>query len=279
MREIDAARVTEAVRDLCVRACCELPDDVVRALREAREGEEWPVARDVLDTILENVRVAAEDGVALCQDTGLACVFAEVGQDVHVTGDLRAAIDEGVRQGYAEGYLRKSTVSDPLRRVNPGDNAPALVTFDVVPGDRLRICVAPKGAGSENMSRLAMLTPAAGREGVVEAVVDAVRQAGPNPCPPVVVGVGVGGNADHAMGLAKRALLREVGSRNPDPLYAELEEELLGRISALGTGPQGLGGATTALDVHVEAMPTHIACLPVAVALNCHVARHAEVVL
>lgn len=279
MREIDAARVTEAVRDLCVRACCELPDDVVCALREAREAEEWPVARDVLDTILENVRVAAEDGVALCQDTGLACVFVEVGQDVHVTGDLRAAIDEGVRRGYAEGYLRKSTVSDPLRRVNPGDNAPALVTFDVVPGDRLRICVAPKGAGSENMSRLAMLTPAAGREGVVEAVVDAVRQAGPNPCPPVVVGVGVGGNADHAMGLAKRALLRETGSRNPDPLYAELERELEGRVSELGVGPQGLGGATTALAVHVEAMPTHIACLPVAVALNCHVARHAEVVL
>jgi fumarate hydratase subunit alpha len=279
MREIDAAQVTAAVRDLCIRANQTLPADVEAAIRDRRAAESWPVACDVLDTILDNISVAAEDGVALCQDTGMACVFVELGQDVHVTGDLHSAIDEGVRQGYSEGYLRKSIVSDPLRRVNTNDNTPAFVTFDVVPGDALRIVVAPKGGGSENMATLRMLVPAAGRDGVADVVVEAVRAAGPNPCPPVVVGVGVGGDFDHVASLAKRALLRRLDEPNPDPYYAELERELCERIGELGIGPQGYGGDTTALAVHVEAAPCHIACLPVAVCLNCHVARHAEVTL
>jgi fumarate hydratase subunit alpha len=279
MREIDAAQVTDAVRELCIKANRTLPPDVEATLRARREAETWPVACDVLDTILDNVAVAAEDGTALCQDTGLACIFVELGQDVRVKGDLRSAIDEGVRRGYTDGYLRKSVVADPLRRTNTNDNSPAFVTFDVVPGDRLRIVVAPKGGGSENMAGLRMLVPAAGRDGVVDFVVETVRNAGPNPCPPVVVGVGIGGDFDHVASLAKRALLRDLGDANPDPYYAELERELLGRINELGIGPQGYGGDTTALAVHVEAAPCHIASLPVAVCLNCHVARHAEVTL
>lgn len=279
MREIAAAEVTATVRRLCIEACCTLPEGVEDCIRAAREADTWPVAKDVLGTILENVHIAQSEMVPLCQDTGLACVFVELGQDVHVAGDLRAAIDEGVRQGYTDGYLRKSVVADPLRRTNTGDNTPALVTFDVVPGDRLRITVAPKGAGSENMSQVRMLTPAHGIDGVRDFVVDAVHAAGPNPCPPIVVGVGIGGNFDHVAGLAKRALLRPLGQHNPDPFYAQLEDELLERINALGIGPQGFGGLTTALAVHVEAMPTHIACMPVAVNINCHVARHAEATL
>jgi len=281
MREIAAQDVEQAVRDLCVRACCRLPEDVRAGIYAAREGEPWPVARDVLGTITRNIEVVEADDVPvpLCQDTGMACVFVELGQEVHVRGDLGTAIDRGVRAGYAEGYLRKSMVRDPLRRENTRDNTPALVTYDVVPGDALRITVAPKGAGSENMSRVRMLAPAAGIDGVRDFVVEAVREAGPNPCPPVVVGVGIGANFDHVASLAKRALLRDLDAPNPDPFYAELERELLERVNALGIGPQGFGGRTTALAVHVEARPTHIACLPVAVNINCHVARHAEVVL
>ncbi len=279
IRTISAEDITAAVRELCITACCTLPCDVEQKLQQAYENESWPVAHDVLGTILENVDIAKRDMVPLCQDTGLACVFVELGQDVHIDGDLREAINEGVRQGYTEGYLRKSVVGDPLERTNTQDNTPALITFNVVPGNQLKIVLAPKGAGSENMGKLAMLTPAVGREGVIDAVLDAVRAAGPNACPPLVVGVGIGGNSDHVLSVAKRALLHPLGSRHNNPLYAELEEELLARINELGCGPQGLGGATTALDVHVEVLPTHIACLPVAVALNCHVARHAEVVL
>ena len=279
IRTISAKDITAAVRELCITACCTLPCDVEQELRQAYEREEWPTAHDVLDTILENVDIAKRDMVPLCQDTGLACVFVELGQDVHIGGDLREAIDEGVRQGYTEGYLRKSVVGDPLERANTQDNTPALITFNVVPGNQLKIVLAPKGAGSENMSKLAMLTPAAGRKGVIAAVLDAVRAAGPNACPPLVLGVGIGGSADHVLSIAKRALLRPLGTRHSNPLYAELEEELLERINELGCGPQGLGGATTTLDVHVEVLPTHIACLPVGIALNCHVARHAEVVL
>ncbi|MCH4054383.1 MAG: fumarate hydratase [Atopobiaceae bacterium] len=279
MREVDASQVTQAVRDLCIQANCALPPDVPCALRQARDAEDGPAARAALDAILDNVRVAAEDDAPLCQDTGMACVLVEIGQDVHVRGDLRAAVDEGVRQGYTDGCLRKSMVADPLRRVNTNDNTPAFVTFDVRPGDALRIVVAPKGGGSENMGAVRMLVPAQGRQGVVDFVVDTVRKAGPNPCPPVVVGVAVGGNLDAAPTLARRALMRELGSHNPDPYYAQLEDELLERINQLGIGAQGFGGATTALAVNVEAMPTHIACLPVAVCLNCHVARHAEAVL
>ena len=280
-REIAACEITAAVRDACIQACCHLPHATGEALRAARKSEKWPGACDVLDTILENVAITENSEVALplCQDTGAACVFVEIGQDVRVKGDLKAAINAGVAAGYTEGYLRKSMVCDPLRRKNTQTNEPALITFDIVSGDRLKIQIAPKGAGSENMSQIKMLTPADGRDGVVDFVVDTVRQAGPNPCPPVVVGVGVGGNFDHVALLAKQALLRPVGSHNPDPYYAKLEEEILEQLNSLGIGPQGFGGATTALAVHIEQMATHIACLPVAVNINCHVARHAEVIL
>ena len=216
----------------------------------------------------------------ICQDTGMACVFAEIGQDVHITGgSFEEAVDEGVRQGYTEGYLRKSVVADPIRRGNTGDNTPAVLTVRLVPGDKLRLTLAPKGFGSENMSRLAMLRPSDGEQGVKDFVLDAVRRAGPNPCPPVVVGVGIGGTFDRVALLAKRALLRPLGSRHPDPYYAAMEQELLEKINELGTGPQGFGGRTTALGLQIETFPTHIAGLPVAVNINCHVTRHAEVVL
>lgn len=279
MRTIRSEQVRDAVRDLCIRACCTLPPDVRTALEDARAAETWGPAQVVLDTILENLGIAEEGMVPICQDTGIACVFVDIGQDVHVEGDLEAAINAGVAAGYTDGYLRKSMVRDPLRRVNTQTNEPALITYRIVPGDSLRIVVAPKGAGSENMSSLVMLTPADGRAGVVREVVEAVRRAGPNPCPPIVVGVGIGGNSDHVMDLAKRALQRSFGERNPDPFYAELELELIDRIAELGIGPMGYGGATTALAVHVEALPTHIACLPLGIAINCHAARHAEVVL
>lgn len=280
MRSIQASEITKAVRDLCVRANCVMDETLLDALEQARQDETWPVAKATLGCILENASIAAHEMVPICQDTGAACVFVELGQDVHVEGaSLVDAINAGVAAGYVEGYLRKSMVSDPLRRENTNDNTPALITVDVVPGHALKITVAPKGAGSENMGQLKMLKPADGIEGVREFVLEAVRHAGPNPCPPIIVGVGIGGNFDHVAALAKRALLRKVGERNPDPFYAELEASLLEAINAMGTGPAGFGGATTALAVNVEHAPTHIACLPVAVNINCHVARHEEVVL
>ena len=280
MRTIQVEQIVRAVREMCIRANCSLPDDVSCALRRARENEPWPVAQATLDVILQNLEIGVADEVPLCQDTGAACVFVELGQDVHIEGGLLVdAVNEGVRQGYADGYLRKSMVADPLRRVNTKTNEPALIHTDIVAGDELCITVAPKGAGSENMSKIKMLKPADGREGVVEFVLDAVRAAGPNPCPPIVVGVGIGGNFDHCAKLAKKALTRTLGQANPDPYYAEMEAELLEAINGFGTGPAGFGGATTALAVHVEQMPTHIACLPVAVNINCHVARHETMVL
>lgn len=280
MRTVNSDDIVRAVRDMCIAANCGLQDDVVRALHRARAAEPWPTAQATLDTILENLEIGTENQVPLCQDTGAACVFVELGQDVHIEGALLGdAIDEGVRRGYTEGYLRKSMVADPLRRENTKTNEPALVHVDVVPGDRLKITLAPKGAGSENMSKIKMLKPADGRAGVVDFVLEAVRAAGPNPCPPIVVGVGVGGNFDHCAKLAKKALLRPTGQPNPDPFYAEMEAELLQKVNEMGIGPAGFGGATTALAVHVEQMPTHIACLPVAVNINCHVARHESVVL
>lgn len=255
-------------------------EGLLDALREARDDEEWPVAKATLSCMLENAAIAAEEMVPICQDTGAACVFVELGQDVHIEGGLLVdAINRGVAEGYIEGYLRKSMVGDPLRRLNTGDNTPALITVDVVEGDRLKITVAPKGAGSENMGQLKMLKPADGIEGVRAFVLDVVRHAGPNPCPPIIVGVGIGGNFDHVASLAKRALLRPIGEENPDSFYACLERELLEEINGLGTGPAGFGGATTALAVNIEQAPTHIACLPVAVNINCHVARHEEAVL
>ena len=280
MKVIQASQIADAVRDLSIKSNCSLQYDVVCALRHARETEPWPVAQATLDSILQNLEIGMENEVPLCQDTGAACVFVELGQDVRIEGGLLAdAINEGVRRGYTEGYLRKSMVADPLRRVNTNTNEPALIHTDVVAGDSLKITLAPKGAGSENMSKIKMLKPADGRAGVIDFVLQAVREAGPNPCPPIVVGVGVGGNFDHCAKLAKKALTRLTGQPNPDPFYAEMEAELLEAINRFGTGPAGFGGATTALAVHVEQMATHIACLPVAVNINCHVARHESVVL
>ena len=274
MREISAQKVTEVVKKLCINANCYLPKDVKDRIEDLHNAEPWPQAREVLERIMENYQLAESGDRPICQDTGLACVFVKIGQEVHVDGDLAEAINEGVRQGYTEGYLRKSVVRDPLDRVNTGDNTPAMIYYDIVPGDKLEITVAPKGAGSENMSQIKMLKPSDGEQGVKDFVLWAVENAGPNPCPPIVVGVGVGGTFDKAAFLAKKALTRDLDTPNPDPFWAAMEKELLDKINALGIGPQGLGGKTTALAVNIEKMPAHIASLPVAVNINCHVARH-----
>ena len=281
MREIDANQIAEAVARLCIESNYYLGDDVLAALHKYREQEISPVGQEVLDQILENARIARDEQMPLCQDCGLTVVFLELGQEVHVTGgDLNEAIAEGVRQGYKDGYLRKSMVKQPFSaRVNTRDNTPPVIHTTVVPGDRLRIIVAPKGGGSENMSQLGMLKPADGREGVIRFVVEAVRRAGANPCPPIIVGVGVGGSAEKVVWLAKHALLREVGEPSPDAEVAELEAEILERVNRIGIGPQGLGGLTTALAVHAETFPCHIASMPVAVNIQCHSARHKEATL
>ncbi len=280
VREIEAARITDTVKRLCIQANVILPEDVKNCIIKRKSEESWAPAREILDRIEENFELAAAENVPICQDTGVACVFLEIGQEVHVSGgDISGAVNEGVRQGYAEGYLRKSVVRDPLDRVNTGDNTPAMIYYDIVPGDKIKITVAPKGFGSENMSQIKMLRPSDGIEGVKAFVLKAVEEAGPNPCPPIIVGVGIGGTFDKAALLAKKALLRETGTPSADPLYAKLEEELLEKINALGIGPQGFGGKTTALAVAVEHYPTHIAGLPVAVNINCHVARHKTEVL
>ena len=279
MREIQASDVTQTVRRLCVEANCRLPEDMRACIARSRDEEAWPIARDILDRIIENYEIADRACVPICQDTGMACVFLEIGQDAHVNGDLAEAVHEGVRQGYADGYLRKSVVADPLRRVNTGDNTPAMIYYEIAPGDRLKITVAPKGFGSENMSRIAMLRPSDGEDGVKDFVVRCAEEAGPNPCPPIVIGVGIGGTFDRAALLAKKALMRPVDVRSDDPYYAAMEAELLARVNALGIGPQGFGGKTTALAVNILACPTHIAGLPVAVNINCHVTRHQSEVL
>ena len=279
MREFDVKLLTEKIAKLCIEANCYLPGDVKNRIEAARAEEPWPTACGILDKIIENYGIAGRDTVPICQDTGVCCVFLKIGQDVHLVGDLRAAVDEGVRRGYGEGYLRKSVVRDPLRRVNTGDNTPAMLYTEIVPGDRIELTVAPKGFGSENMSRLAMLKPSDGVEGVKAFVVKTVEEAGPNPCPPIVVGVGIGGTFDKAAYLAKKALMRSLDERNPDEYYASLEAELLEKINSLGIGPQGFGGKTTALAVNIEQYPTHIAGLPVAVNINCHVTRHRTVIL
>ncbi len=280
MREIDVRTITEEVAKLCISANYQLGEDVIASFKEFKEKETSPTAAAILDQLVENAEISGEGKFPLCQDTGFAVFFVELGQEVHlVGGDFWEAMNEGVRKGYTEGYLRKSIVEDPLRRVNTKDNTPPVIWTDIVPGDKLKITFAPKGGGSENMSEVKMLKPADGIDGVKDFVVDKVSRSGGNPCPPVVVGVGVGGTFDKCAWLAKKALLRPIGSRNPDPFYAEMEEELLERINKLGIGPQGLGGNTTALDVHVEAHPCHIASLPAAVNTNCHSARHKSVVL
>jgi fumarate hydratase subunit alpha len=281
MREIAADDITKTVARLCQEANFDIPEDVLDALKRYRDAEESPLGRQVLDQILENDSIATNEKIPICQDCGTAVVFLELGQDVHITGgELNIAVEEGVRQGYEAGYLRKSIVSQPFSsRLNTKDNTPAMIHLEMVRGDRLKITVMPKGGGSENMSRLAMLTPAMGRKGVIDFVVKSVDEAGSNPCPPVIVGVGIGGTADKATILAKKALLRRVGEPNPDPEMAELEREILERVNNLGIGPQGFGGRTTALAVHAEVFPTHIAMMPVAVNLNCHAARHKEAII
>ncbi|MBN1151960.1 MAG: fumarate hydratase [Dehalococcoidia bacterium] len=275
VREVDVSLITRTVSSLFQEACHRLPGDVVAALRRTREREESPASRDILDKLLLNADMAPREMIPLCQDTGLAVVFIELGQDVHlVGGDLGDAVDEGVRQGYREGYLRKSVVRNPFTdRVNTGDNTPADVWVEIVPGDSVKISVLPKGAGSENMSRLTVLTPAAGRKGIIDFVTAVVDEAGGNPCPPLVVGVGIGGTTEKTMMLAKKSLLRPVGAPSTDPDNAALERDLLERINALGIGTLGYGGTVTALAVHVESFPCHIASLPVAVNLQCHSAR------
>ena len=275
MREIDVSRITDAVERMCISSNQRIPPDVKKALNLARRREDGPIARTILDRMMENAELALSTHVPVCQDTGMACVFLEIGQEVHFTGgNLYDAVNEGVRRGYTGGYLRKSVEADPVRRGNTGDNTPAMITMDLVPGDRVKLTVAPKGFGSENMSALKMLKPAEGVEGIVEFILKTVEEAGPNPCPPVIVGVGIGGNFDHVALLAKKALLRPVDVRNPDPYYAALEEDLLERINTLGIGPQGFGGRTTALGANIETLPTHIAGMPCAVNLSCHVTRH-----
>ena len=279
MREIDVKLITEQVRDLCIQANIDLGEDVLQAFDRAIEKEESPVAVDILKELKENARIAKEEKVPICQDTGFAVVFIELGQDVHlVGGSLSEAIHEGVRRGYREGYLRKS-ICHPFTRTNTGDNTPAVIHTEMVPGDRIKITLAPKGAGSENMSRVVMLTPSEGVEGIKRFVIQRVKEAGSNPCPPTIVGVGIGGTMEQAALLAKKSLLRPLGSKNPSPELDQLESEMLAGINQLGIGPQGLGGRTTSLAVHVLMMPCHIASLPLAVNIQCHVQRHKETVI
>ena len=279
MREITSQQIVSAIREACVSANRELPPDLERLIRQSPDSEQNPMGRSILCDLCENLDAAKELRVPICQDTGMAVVFAEIGQEVHISGDFRAAVDQGVREGYVEGLLRCSVVEDPLRRKNTDDNTPAILHTFLVPGDKLTLTVAPKGFGSENMSRLQMLTPAATEEDIVAFVVETVKQAGSNPCPPVVLGVGVGGDFEYCALLAKRALCRPVSQRNPDPYYAALEEKILSAVNESGVGPQGFGGNVTALAVNVEAFPTHIAGLPVAVNVGCHVTRHKTVII
>jgi len=276
MREINASLITETIARLCVEANRNLPDDVCAALHQAAKDEPFAPARDILDLLVRNESIARETCMPICQDTGMAIVFADVGQEVHIAGDFEAAIHEGVRRGYVDGLLRKSVVADPLRRVNTKDNTPAIIHTRLVPGDQVTLTVAPKGFGSENMSRLKMLTPAAGVQGVKDFVLETVRLAGANSCPPMVLGIGIGGDFEQVAEMAKRALMIPLDENNPDPFYAELEQELLAAVNETGIGPQGFGGKTTCLGLHILQKPTHIAGLPVAVNVSCHVTRHAS---
>jgi fumarate hydratase subunit alpha len=279
MRQIEAKAITKAVKELAIAANYDLGEDLLATLAKGEKEEESPAGREIFRQLLENARIASQEHFPLCQDCGLTVIFAEVGQGVQIVGgDFEEAVQEGVRQGYGEGYLRKS-LCHPLTRQNTGDNTPAVIHTEVVPGDKLKLTVVPKGGGSENMSRVFMLKPAQGWAGIKEAVVTTVKEAGPNPCPPIIVGVGIGGTFERAALLAKKALLRELGTANPDPQFAGLETDLLEAVNNLGIGPQGLGGRITALGVHLLMQPCHIASLPVAVNIQCHASRHKEVVL
>jgi fumarate hydratase subunit alpha len=280
MRSINAAEITKAAAGLFKQANYELGDDVIAALKKAQKDEASPAGQAAIETILKNSQIAAAENIPLCQDCGTAVVFLEVGQDVHIEGNLNDAVNDGVRQAYTEGYLRKSMVAHPFStRENTGDNTPAVIHTAIVPGDKLKITVLPKGGGAENMAKLGMLLPAAGKKGVIDFVVNAVNEAWSNPCPPIIVGVGIGGTADKAMLLAKHSLVRKVGEPSPDKENAALEKEILQAVNKLGIGPMGYGGKVTALAVHVESFPAHITALPVAVNLQCHSARHREVVI
>lgn len=277
MREIHISKIIDTVKELCIEANYYLSNDVKRALCNAKENETWPLAENILDQIILNSDIAKNENMPICQDTGMACIFIDIGQDVHIVGGLLDdAINEGVRRGYEEGFLRKSVVKDPINRINTKDNTPAIIYYNMVAGDKIKITVAPKGFGSENMSRIKMLKPSDGLQGVKDFIIESVKLAGPNPCPPIVIGVGIGGTFDKAAYLAKKALIRPLDKRNEDKFYSDLEEELLANINKLGIGPQGFGGKTTALGLNIETYPTHIAGLPVAVNINCHATRHKE---
>lgn len=278
MKEVNVSDITKVIKELCICSNYYLPKDVKKKIEKYAREESWPMAKDIMNKILANIDISEKQNVPICQDTGMTCVFVKIGQDVHIIGgNLEDAINEGVSQGYIEGYLRKSVVRDPLNRVNTKDNTPAVINYEIIPGDKLEIIVAPKGFGSENMSQIKMLKPADGLEGVKNFIIETVRDAGPNPCPPIVVGVGIGGTFDRATVLAKKALIRPLNERNKDKFYADLEEELLNKINSLGIGPQGFGGKTTAIAVNIETYPTHIAGLPVAVNISCHVTRHRKI--
>ena len=275
MREIKASTITDVIERLCMEANQVLPQDIKDAISTCRSQEDGDIACGILDNIIENYQIAENEQVPICQDTGMACVFLEIGQDVHITdGDLTEAVNEGVRRGYTKGYLRKSVVKDPVRRGNTGDNTPAMLYTEIVPGEQIKVNVGPKGFGSENMSAIRMFKPSAGIQGIKDFIIETVETAGPNPCPPMVVGVGIGGTFDKAALLAKKALMRPVDTSNPDPYYADLEKEMLQKINELGIGPQGFGGRTTAIGLNIETMPTHIAGMPCAINISCHVTRH-----
>ena len=280
MREINVQQIIDTVEKLCIDANNHLPSDVKCAIKNCRACEDGKIAQGVLDNIIENFEIADAENVPICQDTGMACVFLEIGQDLHIVGgDLTEAINEGVRRGYANGYLRKSVVGDPVRRGNTGDNTPAMIYTEIVPGENLKITIGPKGFGSENMSAIRMFKPSAGLQGIKDFIIETVEAAGPNPCPPIVVGVGIGGTFDKAALLAKKAIMRPIDSCHPDPYYADLEKEMLEKINQLGIGPQGFGGKTTAIGLNIETLPTHIAGMPCAININCHVTRHKTEVL
>ena len=275
MREIQVSQLTDVIERLCIEANEHLPEDVKCAIRNCRACEDGEIAKGVLDNIIENFEIADKECVPICQDTGMACVFLEIGQDVHLTGgNLTDAVNEGVRRGYDKGYLRKSVVKDPVRRCYSSDTAPAMIYTEIVPGEQIKVTLGPKGFGSENMSAIRMFKPSAGLQGIKDFILETVDTAGPNPCPPMRVGVGIGGTFDKAALLAKKALMRPLDSSNPDPFYAELETEMLDKINQLGIGPQGFGGKTTAIGLNIETMPTHIAGMPCAININCHVTRH-----
>lgn len=277
MREIHISKIIDMVKELCIESNYYLSSDIKSALCEAKENETWPLAENVLEQLVLNFNIAQNEDMPICQDTGMACVFVEIGQEVHIVGGLlEDAINEGVRRGYNEGFLRKSVVKDPIDRINTKDNTPAIIYYDIVKGDKLKITVAPKGFGSENMSRIKMLKPSDGLQGVKDFVIETVKLAGPNPCPPIVIGVGIGGTFDKVAYLAKKALIRPLNKKNSNQFYSDLENELLDTINKLGIGPQGFGGKTTALGLNIETYPTHIAGLPVAVNINCHATRHKE---